>query len=376
MTGYRRVLPAWLESAVPAQGFIFVLVISSCFAPWSAAGNDQRRRIYFLESLSPTQPAALRTIDGFTKRLNEKTTESFEIFIDYLELGRFPGQAHADRSARFLAGKYAEAPPSILIPLGRAAIPFMLRHRDIVAPQVPIIMVSVPARAMSEAKALANTVAVVTKYDFAKTLALAQRLQPEARNVVLLAGASDYDRSWANDARHDLEPYLDRYETKYLVGLPYNEMLREVSRLSRDTIVMMSFVFVDGAGLPRTPPDVAAAVADVSTVPVYSPVSTFFGRGVVGGYMDSYEAEGVTAADLALEILSGKPASELNPQTAPLHQFRVDARQLDRWGLSVSNLPTDTVLVFRTPTIWEEHRNTVSRLPSSLLCKQAWSGFC
>jgi hypothetical protein len=30
--------------------------------------NDHRRRIYFLESLAPTQPAALRTIEGFEKR--------------------------------------------------------------------------------------------------------------------------------------------------------------------------------------------------------------------------------------------------------------------------------------------------------------------
>lgn len=161
-----------MQSAFVAHGFIFALVISICFAPRPAAGKDQRRRIYFLESLSPTQPAAIRTIEGFTKRLNEKTTERFEIFIDYLELGRFSGEAHADRSARFLAGKYAEAPPDVLIPLGRAAIPFLLKHRDIVAPQVPIIMVSIPARAMGEAKAVANTVLVVTEYDFAKTLAL------------------------------------------------------------------------------------------------------------------------------------------------------------------------------------------------------------
>jgi signal transduction histidine kinase len=365
MTGYHRVLPAGLQSAVAAHVFIFVLVISICFVPWPAAGNDQRRRIYFLESLSATQPGAIRTIEGFTLRLKAKTTESFEIIIDYLEFGRFPDQAHADRSARFLAEKYAEAPPDVLIPLGRAAIPFMLKHRDIVAPQVPIIMVGVPAHAVGEVKALGNSIWVITECNFAKTLALAQRLQPEARNLVFLAGASDYDRSWMNDARRELEPYLDRYQTKYLVGLPYNEMLREVSHLSRDTIVMMSFVFVDGAGLPRIPPDIAAAVADASTAPVYSPVSTFFGRGVVGGYMDSYEAEGVAAADLALKVLSGKLTSELSPQTTPLHQYHIDARQLDRWGLSASNLPSDAVLAFREPTIWEGHRNAV--LAASLI---------
>ena len=267
--------------------------------------------------------------------MNEKTAESFEIFIDYMELGRFPGQAHIDRTVRFLAEKYAEAPPDLLIPLGRAAVPFMLKYRDTIAPQVPIIIANVPARTAAEAKRLGNTVWVVTEYNFSKTLELAQRLQPEARSLVLVAGASEYDRSWVDDARRELEPYQDRYKTRYLVGLPYDEMLREVSQLSPDTIVIMSFVFVDGTGLPRTPPDVAAAVANISAAPVYSPVSSFFDRGIIGGYMDSFEAHGVAAADLALEILSGKTlsrAQSANKAASPISSRCKAARAMGSLG--------------------------------------------
>jgi hypothetical protein len=324
-----------------------------------AAGNDQRRRIYFLESLTPTQFAAMRTIEAFKKRLSEKTTESFEIFVDYMDLERFPGQAHIDRTAQFLAGKYAQAPPDVLIPLGRAAVPFMLQYRAAIAPHVPIIIANVPARAATPKEALADTVWVVTEYNFPKTLELAQRLQPDARDLVIVAGASDYDQSWVNDARRELAPYLDRYNTKYVVGLPYDEMLKEVSQLLRDTIVIMSFVFVDGTGLPRVPPDVTAAVVNVSTAPVYSPVSSFFGRGIIGGYMDSFDSHGVAATDLALEILSGRSPAALVQKTKPLHQFRVDARELERWGLSTKHLPPDTVISFREPTVWEQHRDLV-----------------
>jgi C4-dicarboxylate-specific signal transduction histidine kinase/ABC-type uncharacterized transport system substrate-binding protein len=303
------------------------------------------------------QPAAIRTIDAFKKRLSEKTSETFEIFIDYMDLGRFPGQAHLDRTVRFLAGKYAEAPPDVLIALGRAALPFLLKNRAAVAPDVPIIIASIPTRMAAEASALANTVLVTTEYSFAKTLELAARLQPAARNLVFVAGASDYDQSWVNDARRELEPYRARFKIRYIVGLPYEDMLREVSQLPRDSIVLMSFVFADGEGLPRSPPAVAAAVANISPAPVYSPVSTFFGQGVVGGYMDSYESHGVAAADLAFEILSGKSPAALAPQTEPLHRYQIDARQLERWGLSSKNLPPDTVVSFRAPSIWEQHRD-------------------
>jgi hypothetical protein len=108
----------------------FVLVTPAT----DAAAADHRRRIYFLESLAPTQPAAGRAIGAFQARLAEKTKEPFDIFIDYMELGRFPGQAHIDSTVRYLAEKYREAPPDVLIPLGRAAIPFMVKYRDAIAP--------------------------------------------------------------------------------------------------------------------------------------------------------------------------------------------------------------------------------------------------
>jgi PAS domain S-box-containing protein len=324
-----------------------------------ATADGPRRRIYFLESLRPTQLAAAQTIGAFERRLAEKTSEPFEVFIDYLDLGRFPGDEYREQAARFLKGKFAQAPPDVLIPMGRAAIPFMLKYRDLIAPRWPVIITSVTARDADEAKDLADAVFVTTQYDFAKTLEVARRLQPEARNIALVAGASDYDGLWLKDARAQLAPYQDRYQIRYLVGLRYDEMLREVARLSPDTIVLMSFVFTDGTGAPRVPPEVAADVARASAAPVYSPISTFFGQGIVGGYTDSYEAHGIAAADLAFEILSGKQIAALDRQTAPIFQNRVDARQLERWRLSASNLPPETIVSFRQPTLWEQHLGLV-----------------
>ena len=344
------------RGALTARFACFVFLILSYIASSAVAGDEQRRRIYFLESLAPTQFAAVRTIEAFQRRLSEKTTEKFEIFADYMELGRFPSQAHIDRTVQFLAGKYKEAPPDLLIPLGRAAIPFMVKYRDALAPQVPLIITSVPTSAAAEAKTITKAVAVVTEYNFSRTLDLARALQPKTRDLVFVAGASEYDRSWVNDARRELESYRDRYNVRYLVGLPYNEMLREVSQLSPDTIVIVSFVFVDGAGVPRVPPDVAAAIADISPAPTYSPVSTFFGRGIVGGYMDSFEAHGIAAADLAFEILSGKPLVALPQETRPLHQYEVDDRQLKRWALSGSLLPAGSVVHFRDLSAWARYR--------------------
>src|SRR5262245_13059258 len=73
------------RSLMRTQILAFAVLLPIGCESWAA---DQQRRIYLLESLSPALPGAVRTIDAFKKRLSEKTTERFEIFIDYMELVR------------------------------------------------------------------------------------------------------------------------------------------------------------------------------------------------------------------------------------------------------------------------------------------------
>jgi hypothetical protein len=226
-----------------------------------AVASDPPRRIYFLESLAPTQPAAVATLEAFRGRLSEKSSEQFEILIDFLELGRFPGPEHEEQTARYLAEKYAQAPPTLLITLGRGAATFLSKYRDRLGSEVPAILASLPARSPEAANLPRKSLAVVAEYNSARTLALAQALQPGARHLAIVAGSSAYDREWFDEAVREIEPSLSRYDTNYIVGLPYSETLNRVARLPHDSIVMMLFYFADGEGRVRAPVEVAADVA-------------------------------------------------------------------------------------------------------------------
>jgi signal transduction histidine kinase len=350
----------------------FALLIAATISV--SAAETQLRRIYFLESLSPNQPAAMRTIEAFKQRLSEKTTERFEIFIDYMELVRLPSQRHIDQTAEYLAGKYAEAPPDLLIALGRAAIPFLAKNRNALAPNVPTIIANVPAREVTKTDHFDNLFFVATEYSFARTLELARQLQPKARDVAVIGGASDYDRQWLDDARRELQPYSDRYTIKYIEGLPYDEMLKQVSQLSKDSIAVMSYVFVDGSGRARVPPQVAASVATISPAPVYSPISSYLGVGIVGGYMDSWEQQGAATADLALKLLSSNNLATIPRQTIPTQMYRVDERPIKRWGLSTSRLPSDSDIQFHQFDLWEQYRWQIISIAIIVLAQAAVIG--
>jgi len=200
---------------------------------------------------------------------------------------------------------------------------------------------------------------IISEFDISKTASLAERLQPNARQLIVIAGAAPFDRRWAQIARQQLAAHEKRLNTRYLVGLPHDELLTEVANLPRDTIVIVLSIFRDGAGRDFVPLDIAEEIAIAANAPVYGPYDTLLGRGVVGGYMISFESVGTETADLVLDVLNGKDPSALPPRRSAAHAYRVDARQLERWNLAEKNLPADTVVLFKQSPLWEQHRKLV-----------------
>jgi PAS domain S-box-containing protein len=123
-------------------------------------------------------------------------------------------------------------------------------------------------------------------------------------------------------------------------------------------VVVLS-IFRDGTGRDFVPVDIAEEIFNASKAPVYSPYDTVLGRGTVGGYMISFEAVGTETADLVLDVLGGRHASAPPLRASNAHAYRVDARQLARWSLSEKDLPAGAQVLFRQPTLWEEHRGAV-----------------
>src|SRR5262249_42885972 len=144
--------------------FICALVLQ--LALWPAAADEKPRRIFLLEGLTSTQPAGMRTLEAFKGRLKEKGTENIEIFIEFLELGRFPGAAHEARTARFLSEKFAEKPPDLLVPISRGALAFLMQYRELVVRNTPVLYCCTAASAASAMNLPRDIVGVVTEYNW------------------------------------------------------------------------------------------------------------------------------------------------------------------------------------------------------------------
>lgn len=344
------------------------LTIVMLFAADSAAAETRRVLMLFSnDSLLPVNNA----LDSSLQRtFDDENPDGVEIFTEFLDADRFPGPAHEARMESLLRDKYASIPIDLAIAIGPQALDFLSQRRALL-PGTPLIFAGVSETGMLQRGALPNSAGVVSRFDPVRTLELALDLQPDARQVVVVTGASTFDKQWNAVAREQLAPYADRLQITYLSGLPLSQLLDELAQLPPDAIVLYLTIFEDGTGERFVPRDLAAELSDAASAPVYGVYDTYLGRGIVGGYMESFEAIGREAALLGLRILAGEPPQSLPPGRAETEAFMVDWRQLRRWGLDDARLPPGAIVRFEEPSLWQQYRREIVAVIALLLLQLA-----
>jgi signal transduction histidine kinase len=95
------------------------------------------------------------------------------------------------------------------------------------------------------------------------------------------------------------------------------------------------------------------------------------GHGILGGSLKSQQKQTVAVAELALHVLRGDNPDNLPVKSQSLQVNQVDWRQLQRWKISESRLPPDTLVLFREATVWERYKLYVLIALSLVLAQTA-----
>jgi len=286
-------------------------------------------------------------------------TSSFsrvEIHNEYLDVSRSPDGDHQQLQAEFLRHKYSGRKVHLVIAGLSSALDFALKYRKQIFPGVPIVFCVIDQREIQARKLPPDVVGVPVRMDLTATLALALRLHPETRSVYVIAGNAKFDAYWVAKAQESFRLHEDRLKLVYLIGLPMEDLLKEVAQLPERSIVYYLHVFRDDEGNVLVPADVLERVASVANSPIYGHIDSYVGRGVVGGRVISFATEGKNAARLGMRILAGEKPENIGVQQTSANTDLFDWRQLQRWGISESSLPPTSVVRNKRPGFWDLYK--------------------
>ena len=336
--------------AVLVRGLAIVLLVA-----WPAA-RAAAKNVLVLYSNNRLVPGNIAVDRGLRDGLAETEKAPVSIYSEFLDAPEFSGDAYAATVSDYLRRKYSVRPPDAMVAVSDDALSFLVKHRADLFPAVPIVFVAVSVSTLESLPPLPSDFrGAAVQYDLDGTIAQALKSRPNTTSIVVVTGSSVRDRWWEGRFRKAIAPYAARYAVRFLSALPVADLQSRLRALGPESVVVTAGFFADGAGRTFSPRDAAQVIAEASSAPVFGPLDTFMGLGVVAGSMPSFEDIGRRGAQILADTLSGSsPAAAAPPETTP-NRMHADWRQLARWGIDPSTFPQDTIMQFRERPLWEAY---------------------
>jgi two-component system, LuxR family, sensor kinase FixL len=305
--------------------------------------------------LPGAMPSHLQVQERIRAALASPALGRVQIHAEFLEESRFPGEDYGRLLYTFLRAKYAGRPVRLVFAVGPAALNFLLQHRTGLFPDVPIVFCGARPGDLDASALPPGVTGIWRPVSAGDTVEAALRLQPQADELVVIAGTTGSERAMLQDMGAALAPYGRRLRVRYLASHSMRDILEEVAALPPSAMVLYQSLNRDGAGETFVPGEALERIAGVSSVPIYGLFEPYLGHGMVGGRVIDLVDLGAQAGDLGRQILAAGSGAALPPPRTGRSTFVFDWRQLQRWSLDEGRLPVGSTVAFRGLTFWQQY---------------------
>ena len=342
----RRFARNWSTSRLLPLAFLVLAELTT-----AADARAQTRQKDVLTLYSARRDAQISIVGDreLPRVLARGLPEGLDYYSEFIDLPRYQEGDYQTAFEEFLRLKYEGHKFDVLIVMDNIALEFVETIRTRLFPGTPVIFFSSrPAQ-----RRIPNSTGIAVELNLTGTLTLATELQPDVRNIFVVTGA---DRTYETMARTQFRPFESRYAFTYLAALATTDLEARLTSLPAHSIVLYVHVNRDGAGENFNPIDYVERIAAVANAPTYTWVDSAMNRGVVGGNLRRLSAQAEAVGALALRVLRGEAADDIPVAAPDLSSRQVDWRQLRRWRIAESRVPSGTLVMFRELSAWDRYK--------------------
>lgn len=312
------------------------------------------KKILILYSFQPRMPAYELLDKNFRDIYLNKDT-GVEYFTEYLEQSRFRDEKSIKKQADLINHKYKINKPDIVIAVMSPALDFIQKYCMDTFVKTPVLYALIDEKA-DRKKLQIKATGVTLQIDLVKTLNAALSVQPETRDVYVVAGTSVLGSSWQAQAKEELGQSYSQLNFHYLSNLSMDKILQTVSKLPPQTIILYLLIVKDVAGKSFVPREALEKISKSSSVPVYGLWDTYVGHGIIGGHLSSFDLLGKNINTMATRILNGENLDEIQPIVLGPNIYMFDWLQMKRFGINEKRIPKESILLFKTQSAWDKYR--------------------
>ncbi|USD67065.1 ABC transporter substrate binding protein [Vibrio sp. SCSIO 43136] len=311
-----------------------------------AASELADKRVLLLFSYHPSFPSSPKVLNGVDLAFGE---DSPVIDIEYMDSKRLnDSQSQQNFLAMFGYKLSKRSPYDVVMTADDNALHFALEHRASLFPNTPVVFLGVNNLQLAASlEATPWITGVVEAASFAETISLASTLMPKRNNIHVVvddrvSGQSDLATV---QSLYEQFPMLKFHELP-LADLTWQEFANNLNRLGENDALLLLSAFQDSLKVEKSFYEALALMVNGTDVPILHTWEHGIGEGVLGGVTVSHLEQGRQAALMVKTILSGTSPANIPIMDKSPNVPTFDYRELERYQLSQSVLPPNSLVLF------------------------------
>ncbi|RQW81541.1 MAG: PAS domain S-box protein, partial [Methanothrix sp.] len=309
--------------------------------------------------------------EGLNGRPNggpKEETPSTKPFIEFMALNRYPDDENLRHLLDVFRNRYSGKRLDAVIVFDPPAQFFTLENRKELFSDAYLIFAGLNAFNTANSSKIYgqdNITGVLEKPDVSGTLEIMRTLHPNAREVLVLLDNAKNKNALQESLDEQITSVSNRPGIRVLKIANMSQALHAVRGLNNSSLVLCALQDnPEGATNGTQLWDATQQISSQSSVPVYGLWDFQLGHGIVGGMLQSGQAQGENAAALALKVTKGeKPPAVQNTSATPAF----DLQQLKRFGIDEQQLPKNSLVINNRPTVFEQNNSLILSLATMLL---------
>jgi signal transduction histidine kinase len=349
---------------------LFAVAVAAAFAAPICAAETLPPSVLLLDQSGPGLRAYIEIADNFRSTLRTRSELHVSIYHEHLDLTRFSSPAHLAAHDVYLRAKYRDIPIGIIVAIGAKALEYAVPLRTEAWSNTPIVFVAVAEAVVARSTLAPNVTGQTLRVSLGNFITAAQSLVPNLKRVALIGDPLE-QQVFRSHFKSELPAIAATLELLDLTGQPLSAVKRQTAALPDDAAILYTALNLTGDQRLLWPIEALSQVAQSANRPIVIDVETFLGHGATGGFVVVPAPIGREAALLVSRIFAGEQASRIPVTVADAVKPVFDWRQLQRWGVSETQLPSDSEIRFRQSTLWEQHRWRIILIAAAFLLQTA-----
>jgi len=287
--------------------------------------------------------------------LTSESSFPIEFDVEFADQSRFSEETYRSKIVDLYRYKYSKRKVDMVFAVGDESADLCLEHGEELFGDIPMVLITIDQKNLPHNHLKPNMVSLEWGFDFGKTGTLIKDLLPQTKNLYVVLGTSLTGRKFKNLAAESLSELDGRFTIQYLDDFSAEDLLVKVTQLPENSAIFFLSFFRDANGQYFVPRDIMSKVSEKANAPTFGIVDLYLGHGIVGGNLLSADNQGKRYAEIAKKILKGEPLTNLK-LSENANQTMFDWRQLKRWSIAEERLPAGSIIRYREPSIWRDHK--------------------